>query len=407
MTIDMKTINIYFILLLLTATFYSCSEDDQFDPNKNYLLFTGTDVNPIMTFQLDDTPSTHYVTTSSTRKLDENVVVTYKIDNDALTAFNDKNKTNYFPVPESSIKLLATSDTIDAGKAASNGAGVQIVSTEDWVEGRIYVVPVTIGSVTGGDVEIMNSSKTVFLRVSRKMAFSSLDVTNPNLYSEYLFDKSKEGFTPIDLPQYTVEIKVFLTEDAPNRIRRLWNWGGEGQNMLRFGEEGMHRNQLQWVSPAGSVPSQTRFAPNRWYTVSLTFDGSKYTMFVDGVKDNEVLGSSPFKFSKIEIGMSWAGYPNQQRTSGRVAEVKVWDRALVASEIQLGMCGLDPQTEGLIAYWKMNEESGHIFHDATGNGYDIDWSDTWREPREDGVVVQYDKSALVNWIKDDKNECYQ
>lgn len=403
----MKTINIYFILLCLAATFYSCSGDDKFDPDKNYLLFTGTDINPIVGFQLDDTPSTHYITTSSTRKLDEDVVVSYEIDNDALTAYNEKNKTNYFAVPGSSMKLLTTSDTINAGKAASNGVGVQIISTEDWVEGRIYVVPVSIKSVTGGDVEIMNSSKTVFLRISRKIMFSSLDVSNTNLYSEYLFEKSKEGFSAIDLPQYTCEIKVFLTEDAPNRIRRLCNWGGEGQNMLRFGEEGMHRNQLQWVSPAGSVPSTTLFAPNRWYTISLTFDGSKYTMYVDGVKDNEIIGNSPFKFAKFEIGMSWAGYTSSQRINGRIAEVKLWNRALVTSEIQLGMCGLDPKTEGLIGYWKMNETSGHIFPDATGNGLDIDWSDTWREPREDGVAVQYDKSAYVNWIKDEKNECYQ
>lgn len=407
MAIDMKTINIYFILLCLAATFYSCSGDDKFDPDKNYLLFTGTDINPVVGFQLDDTPSTQYITTSSTRKLDEDVVVTYEIDNDALTAYNEKNKTTYFAVPGSSIKLLTTSDTINAGKAASNGVGVQIISTEDWVEGRIYVVPVSIKSVTGGDVEIMNSSKTVFLRISRKIMYSSLDVSNTNLYSEYLFEKSKEGFSAIDLPQYTCEIKVFLTEDAPNRIRRLCNWGGEGQNMLRFGEEGMHRNQLQWVSPAGSVPSTTLFAPNRWYTISLTFDGSKYTMYVDGVKDNEIIGNSPFKFAKFEIGMSWAGYTSSQRINGRIAEVKLWNRALVTSEIQLGMCGLDPKTEGLIAYWKMDETEGHIFHDATGNGYDLDWSDTWRSPREDDVYQPYDKSSYVNWIKDEKNECYQ
>lgn len=403
----MKTINIYIIFLCLVATFYSCSGEDKFDPDKNYLLFTGTDVNPVVGFRLDDTPSTQYITTSTTRKLDKDIVVTYEINNDALTEYNEKNKTNYLPVPESSLKLSTTNDTINAGKAASNGIGVQITSTEEWVEGRIYVVPVSIKSVTGEDVEVMNSSKTIFLRISRKIMFSSLDVSNANLYSEYLFEKSKEGFSAIDLPQYTCEIKVYLTEDAPNRIRRLCNWGGQGQNMLRFGEEGMHRNQLQWVCPAGSVPSKTLFAPNRWYTISLTFDGSKYTMYVDGVKDNEIIGSSPFKFAKFEIGMSWAGYTSSQRINGRIAEVKLWNHALVTSEIQLGMCGLDPKTEGLVGYWKMDETSGHIFHDATGNGLDMDWSDTWREPKEDGVAVQYDKSGYVNWIKDEKNECYQ
>src|SRR5690606_33773708 len=188
------------------------------------------------------------------------------------------------------------------GKAASNGIRVQVVSTENWVDGRSYVIPVSIQSVSNGDLEVLASAKTVFLRVSRKLHFSSLDISNYNLYSEFWFEESKENFTPIDLPQYTCEIKVFLTEDKPNRIRRLCNWGGEnGQNMLRFGEAGMDRNQLQWVSPGGSIVSKTLFAPNRWYTVSVTFDGNKYVMYVDGVKDAEILGTPPgFKFSKFE-----------------------------------------------------------------------------------------------------------
>ena len=406
---DMKILNKFFLLLTVIGGFISCNGDEQFDPDKSYVLLTGTDVNSLATFQLDDTPSIHYVTTSVTRKVSENIVVEYGIDNAALEAYNQQNKTSYYPIPEASVKLLDVRDTITAGKAASSGIRVQVVSTENWVDGRSYVIPVSIQHVSNDKLEILESAKTVFLKVSRKLNHSSLDISNSNLYSEYWFEESKENFTPIDLPQYTCEIKVFLTEDRPNRIRRLCNWGGEGgQNMLRFGEAGMDRNQLQWVSPGGSVPSKALFAPNRWYTVSLTFDGSKYVMYVDGVKDSEVIGSSSgFKFSKFEIGMSWAGYTTQQRTSGRIAEVKLWNKALVASEIQMGMCGVDPQTPGLVAYWKMNEDSGHVFHDATGNGYDMDWSDTWRSPTESDIYQQYDKSSFVNWVKDENNACYQ
>ncbi|MBD8389317.1 LamG-like jellyroll fold domain-containing protein [Dysgonomonas sp. BGC7] len=405
----MKTKNIYIILLCLVAILGSCTGDDKFDPNKNYLMFTGTEREPFVQFQLDDTPSSHTVTTSSTRKLTENAIVYYEIDNAALEEYNQKNKTTYFAVPESSVKLLENHDTIYAGKAASTGARAQIISTEDWVDGRTYVVPVSVKNISGGSLEALNSSKTVFLKVSRKIMFSSLDVSDNNLYSEFLFEKSKQGFTPIDLPQFTCEIKVYLTESKPGRIRRLCNWGGvNGQNMLRFGESGMDGDQLQWVSPAGSIPSKTLFSPNRWYTVSLTFDGSRYTMYVDGVKDNEINGGDKsFKFTKFEIGMSWAGYTSSQRVRGRISEIKLWKKALVSSEIQLGMCGLDPKTEGLVAYWKMNETSGAIFHDATGNGYDIDWSDTWRSPKEDDVYQPYNKSSYVKWLKDEKNECYQ
>lgn len=396
-------------MLCIIATLLASCKDGDFDPDQKVLLLTGTETSPVVKFTMDDAPATYYVTTSATNKVDKDVIVTYEIDYEALAKYNEKNKTSYFTTPESSVKLLDTQDTIKAGKASSTGARVQIVSTEDWVDGRTYVIPVSIKKVEGGSVDVMESSKNILLRVSRTISFNSLDISNTNLYSEYWFEKSKPGFTPINLPAYTCEVKVFLTEDKPNRIRRLCNWGGNGgQNMLRFGEEGMDRNQLQWVSPSGSVPSKTLFAPNRWYTITMTFDGSKYVLYVDGVKDNELAGTSQFAFSKFEIGMSWAGYNSSQRTNGRIAEVRLWNKALVSSEIQVGLCGgVDPKTEGLVAYWKMNEGSGHIFHDLTGNGYDLNWSDTWRSPTESDVYQNYDKSSYVKWVIDDNNKCNQ
>ncbi len=404
----MKTINKCYVLLCIMATLLASCKDGDFDPDKKVLLLTGTETNPVVKFAMDDAPAIYYVTTSATNKVDNDVIITYEINYEALAAYNEKNKTSYFTTPESSVKLLDTQDTIKAGKASSSGARVQIVSTEGWVDGRTYVIPVSIKKVEGGSLDVMESSKNILLRVSRTISFNSLDISNTNLYSEYWFEKSKPGFTPISLPAYTCEIKVFLTEDKPNRIRRLCNWGGTGgQNMLRFGEEGMDRNQLQWVSPSGSVPSKTLFAPNRWYTISLTFDGSKYIMYVDGVKDNELAGTSQFAFSKFEIGMSWAGYNSSQRINGRIAEVRLWKRALVSSEIQVGICGVDPNAEDLVTYWKMNEGSGHIFHDITGNGYDLNWSDTWRSPTESDIYQNYDKSSYVSWVIDDNNKCSQ
>ena len=102
--------------------------------------------------------------------------------------------------------------------------------------------------------------------------------------------------------------------------------------------------------------------------------------------------------------MSWGGYGNKQRYDGRIAEIRVWDRALSASEIQLGLCGVDPASEGLKAYWKMNEGEGHIFYDSVGD-MDMDWSNVWRDSNEDGPLENYDYSQYVTWSNDDKNKC--
>ncbi len=56
----------------------------------------------------------------------------------------------------------------------------------------------------------------------------------------------------------------------------------------------------------------------------------------------------------------------------------------------------------------MNEGDGHIFHDATGNGYDIDWSKTVREITEGkGLEATPSAANAVAWDSDDNNKCTQ
>lgn len=61
---------------------------------------------------------------------------------------------------------------------------------------------------------------------------------------------------------------------------------------------------------------------------------------------------------------------------GYLAECRVWTRALSQSEIANNMNYVDPTSEGLLAYWRMNEWTpnpdggGNIVPDLTGHGYD-------------------------------------
>ncbi|RZK16293.1 MAG: hypothetical protein EOO43_14645, partial [Flavobacterium sp.] len=216
----------------------------------------------------------------------------------------------------------------------------------------------------------------------------------------------------VNLPNYTYEIKCYVNawHTSPEPISRLCSFTAKDEsasNMLRFGENGQDINSLQWVSPGGSVVSAKRFNLNQWYTISLTFDGSKYVMYVDGVKDVELIGNKASVFQRFELGMSWENYPARQYFNGRVAEARVWSRALTANELKLGICGVDPKSKGLVAYWKLNEGTASIFKDATGNGYDMDWSKTVRDNTGNGTLNSFNKSTYVSWLSDGVNKCTQ
>ena len=200
---------------------------------------------------------------------------------------------------------------------------------------------------------------------------------------------------------YTYEIKFYaysLKETGTDAICRLCAWEGaaeEKANMLRFGENGYEGNSLQLVSPAGNIVSNTLFEPGRWYMLSLVYDGSTMTMYVDGEpEERKGTGDGSTVFQRFEMGMSWQGYPAMQLFSGRIAEMRLWDRALSVTEMKEGVCNVPADSEGLRAYWKFNEGEGHIFHDATGNGYDMDWSDTYRDAGS-GSLSPFDKGAIA------------
>lgn len=387
-----------------------CTEGDKFDYEKNVVFITGTEVSPVIKFVVEDTPASYAVTASVAKKVDKDVKIEFAVDNSLVEAYNKANNTSYYEVPEGTITIENTDAVIEAGTAYSSAATVKVISTENLQDGRAYVIPVTMKSVDGMDV--LQPSKTVYLRIARVFNFASLNLSNTNAYSNYIFSDEKMQ----TLSNFTYEIKCFVnawhtsTSEPISRMCQFTSKSESRSSMLRFGENGQDVNSLQWVNPSGGLISTTRFSTERWYTISLTYDGSRFTMYVDGVKDVDgEADGDPVEFQRLELGMSWGGgYPAKQYFNGRVAEIRVWNRALSPAEIQLGLCGVDTQAEGLVAYWKLNEGEGHIFNDATGHGYDIDWSKTVRDMSENGVLVDTPSAAdALSWDNDEKNKCAQ
>ena len=405
----MKTIRYIVAVVLMALAFVACdSEGDKFDYQKVGLLISGTEQVPVQRFTVEDLPAACAVTVKATRRCSKAVTVRLAIDTALVRSYNAKHGTAYYPVPASVVTLENSEVTIPEGEALSSSAQVKVLSTDDFIEGATYVIPVTISQVEGDGGEVIESSRTIFLQISRIISFYSLE-NSQQASSNYIFPDDKM----VNLTNYTIEFKVYSYRFGNvGNIKRVLAIEGKNEeeaNMFRFGENGSAGGDiLQWVLPGGRCFSNTHFKTNRWYLVSCTYDGSTFKMFVDGVEDAQASGTGKATpFQRFELGMSWGNYRNSQFFQGRLCEVRVWNRALTASEIAMGFAGVNAQSDGLVAYWKMNEGEGHIFHDATGHGYDMDWTDTWRDDRENGVLVAHDYSQYIRWIKDDNNKVAQ
>lgn len=185
---------------LLTFSMFSCAEGDSFDYNKNVVLVSGTETNPVVKFVVEDTPSSYAVTATSTNKVDEDVRIKFGIDNSLVNAYNEAHSTNYFPVPDGTVEIENQDVVIEKGKTFSTPATVKVISTEGLDEGRVYVIPVTIQQSEGLDVLV--PSKTIYLQISRVLHFTSLNISNPELYSNFMFSEDKK----LSLSNFTYEI---------------------------------------------------------------------------------------------------------------------------------------------------------------------------------------------------------
>ena len=85
------------------------------------------------------------------------------------------------------------------------------------------------------------------------------------------------------------------------------------------------------------------------------------------------------------------GYQSSQLFYGRLSEMRLWTRPLSAREIKANVCGVDPSTNGLVSYWRMNEGEGTTFYDLSPSKRDI----------------SYKNGITIDWTYDDTNKCLE
>jgi hypothetical protein len=163
-----------------------------------------------------------------------------------------------------------------------------------------------------------------------------------------------------------------------------WSSGERGY-VLRCGGNGVLSFTIAAVDPSGQNLSwkdatsslSTPMMANQWYHTAGVFDGDSVKVYINGVLSGYTLFQGTIDTSsgyRPAIGNLSDSIQSQNRYfTGLIDEVKIFNRALSASEIVAGMnVQVDPLTQtGLVGYWRMNEGSGSVLTDYStqqGNG---------------------------------------
>ena len=114
-----------------------------------------------------------------------------------------------------------------------------------------------------------------------------------------------------------------------------------------------------------------------WHHLAVTYDSNSgsVAVYIDG----KTVASGSYQFGPVNlydasltdpvfhIGKS---YNDTRWFNGDMAEVRIWNRALSADEINAKghFYGVDATSDGLLAYWKLNGTGTHV-EDYSGNGH--------------------------------------
>ena len=81
----------------------------------------------------------------------------------------------------------------------------------------------------------------------------------------------------------------------------------------------------------------------------------------------------------------WLGYSYaaDRYFDGEMAEVRIWDHCLSAEEINADthFYTVSPDSEGLTAYWKMDDGEGTTLKDSSPNGNDLTLDNPTKWPK--------------------------
>ena len=198
---NMKKYIIPFLAAIVAFT--ACNQADKFQYGKEIVLVTGTDASPISSDRIlaDQVPISYSFSISATGVVSEDVKAHIKYDTLALENYNKANKTTYVAVPQNVLLINDEYVVIPKGSARSALTSVTMLDNSFIEEGVNYVIPLSVAYLEGGSAQILETSKSIFVKVGKTMESYSLDIPNTSIYSTH----SLPGY---ELDNWTLEIKA-------------------------------------------------------------------------------------------------------------------------------------------------------------------------------------------------------
>ena len=430
----------YLVAGMLIAFFSRCNES-QLPPISNGVYIeeaapSGKFNQQIEAQLVNEADITKTLTARLVQTIDQEVSVSFELDEQMLKEYNEKNNFNYQVLPDSLLSFEKTA-TIPAGKISASSIFLTIkpFSTPN---GESYAIPIKITSVSGPVSLVGNANRILYLLTSpnkQKTVVLSGEATNCKFKKTFTTPKWTVEYwikvnNWVDRPPYYIEPDYVdgeskqPKEDSPGIIiDEDDDFIGDEEDDDEEEETGgfnitahaiTRAKPQEWEGPANKSYRQRIFVDNG---SPISFNGLYLRYWADGVKkimptlqcqlNGAYFDSSEFWHADTwyHIAYTYDGHSIKLYKDGvfdnelivnrnfqfdgisfctninkgywkmeiEFAQIRLWDKCLSQNSISEGMSRqIASDSEGLIGYWKCDEGKGKTLKDSTPNGNDIE-----------------------------------
>ncbi len=219
----------------------------------------------------------------------------------------------------------------------------------------------SIGNLTGNALDLganNNSSNYVTIPSTINSSFSTNNIT---LEGWFYFSATNAGLPMLIGEAYNVDANItYCIHRSGNQIIA-----------------GFYNGAWQAASSTTLIPINT------WIHIASTYDQNQVKLYFNGVLNSTFNSNLALPVSASQpwyLGKRWDFL---ETLSGAMDEIRIWNVARTQAQIQASMNSSVPtNSAGLRAYYKLDESTGNIAADATGNGYNgtLSNSPTWQVP---------------------------
>lgn len=347
----------YFTLCTIVILFISCNDSasDLLKPkvyfeDKEYILEVEDQTS--MTYDLQARLSSLYSSP---------VEISYEIaDASVVEEYNKKYEKKYEVFNPSDVKLGSEVVTISKEETYSEKSVLTVSNLNEIEEGKSYILPIRIKS---SSLPVIDGSNILYFIITKPIRI--MKVGSFNSSSVKIPFAAGRPFTSV-----TYEALIYIDRFGSNNTVM----GCEGILIFRIGDTALPggANNLIQIAGKKQFHSSEVFEAKRWYHVAFSYDQSagKAYIYINGKKVADSAWDTPsfdltgdgggFFIGKV-AGFMWGERPFY----GYMSEVRIWNTFRTENQINQNMLAVEPDSEGLAAYYKFNDESEQYLEGTT------------------------------------------